>query len=1312
MATLTGSGYIASVMAVFLYVAMACLFVCNAADTTEGTPENVCECIKATTFGGFQCNCRRRNLTTVPQHLPTDTRELDLRMNNISTLPDYVFERYTYLEDLRLTSNVLVDMSDNALHGLHRLKSLHLDGNKLEIVPKAFKTLQNLLLLHLDANHIKQVPAESFRNLRRLKSLHFEANSLTSFPTDAFQYLAALEALDLSVNKIERIPDYAFSNLTNLVLLRMADNQLAEIEDYAFQGLNVLTELVMNRNKLKHIPPAFAALPDLETVQIEDNNIQYIPDYAFSGNNRIRMLVLKDNPIVSYGKRAFTNLPLKNLHLSEARDMTEFPDLSGATQLETLKLDRSAITEIPANFCDFHPDIKELNVHSNNIKKIPDLTRCRMLELLNLGNNDVSSLDENVFANLTHLKDLILTRNIITYIPRNAFCGLVKLDYLDLSKNKIGEIHDDAFIDLIALTDLNLSENDFPRLPIDGLQNLQVLKTFHNTNLREAVPSNRLPKIKILVLSYAYHCCDFIYAGRKDEHDTRLKEDVTWLAVSSDNRTYDDYTDDNYNFDHYTSFIGPHVIGNITPSDIDEYDSLEALIHVRKPVNCTPLPGPFLPCDDLFGWWSLRCGVWMVFLLAVAGNGIVLFVSISGRSKMEVPRFLICNLACADFCMGVYLGMLAIVDASTIGEFQQYAIRWQMSPGCLVAGFLGVFSSELSVFTLTVITVERYYAISHALQFNKRLTLKSAGVVMTGGWIFCIGVASLPLFEISDYRKFAICLPFETSERESLAYVCFIMIFNAVSFIAIIACYIKIYISILGSQAWNTKDFRVAKRMAILIFTDFLCWSPIILFSATAAFGYELISLNEAKILTIFVLPLNSCANPFLYAIFTKQFKRDCVKLCKRIEESSISRSLSSLNSRRVSIGCGSSWRHLQLHSPMSTEKRSSCSNSYSGVSSPDGLLNPHGIDGKYFRKQSGDSLLGGMSISSEDKVTSTARLFMRRDSSPCKDAIENMDGGDQKRRLSVGLAGSESQIVIHFDRKDVKSGSDDSTLGDEPRASYKKRYTRRRPSATRGTSATGGDGLDIETVLESARECDMEHSFQREDTVKKDITAQELFAKYRQNKEKLRNAVTDIDTGKLQHGNSAPNVQSFETKPILRLPVQSDSHDKTSHINEWRKSSHLSFLWRNSLDLEGHMPSYKSNSLIELPCSPKDFRLSPCKRRSLSSRHEGYILLKNNNRDSAYEDEDEMLEYQESIAQSGKQCRQLSAMSYVSNAHADDRQSGDVRETTLDEKHSVMSQTSQNSKESGISSETCCHDNKDKLVKHSVSTEERKVVT
>jgi len=237
-------------------------------------------------------------------------------------------------------------------------------------------------------------------------------------------------------------------------------------------------------------------------------------------------------------------------------------------------------------------------------------------------------------------------------------------------------------------------------------------------------------------------------------------------------------------------------------------------------------------------------------------------------------------------------GILAVVDASTLGEFRMYAIRWQMSAGCQLAGFLGVLSSELSVYTLAVITLERNYAITHAMHLNKRLSLKHAGYIMTIGWCFALSMASLPLLGVSDYRKFAICLPFETNGSVALAYVVFLMLINGIAFLILMGCYLKMYCAIRGSQAWNSNDSRIAKRMALLVFTDFLCWSPIAFFSLTATFGLQLVSLEQAKVFAVFVLPLNSCCNPFLYAILTKQFKKDCVLICKAIEESRVTRGI------------------------------------------------------------------------------------------------------------------------------------------------------------------------------------------------------------------------------------------------------------------------------------------------------------------------------------------------------------------------------------------------------------------------------------
>lgn len=73
--------------------------------------------------------------------------------------------------------------------------------------------------------------------------------------------------------------------------------------------------------------------------------------------------------------------------------------------------------------------------------------------------------------------------------------------------------------------------------------------------------------------------------------------------------------------------------------------------------------------------------------------------------------------------------------------------------GCKAAGFLTVFASHLSVFTLTVITIERWLAITQALYLNHRIKLRQAALIMLGGWIYSVLMSSLPLFGISNYSS-------------------------------------------------------------------------------------------------------------------------------------------------------------------------------------------------------------------------------------------------------------------------------------------------------------------------------------------------------------------------------------------------------------------------------------------------------------------------------------------------------------------------------------------------------------------------------
>ena len=421
-------------------------------------------------------------------------------------------------------------------------------------------------------------------------------------------------------------------------------------------------------------------------------------------------------------------------------------------------------------------------------------------------------------------------------------------------------------------------------------------------------PSSQfLPSIKKLVVDYAYHCCYYQPKDVTEEDSITSKALQSWVFVwASGNDTEDDTVWPTVDPETEGSgHIEPLLILNHTDIGDEHGQSAPHVINTgaaekRSMLECLPRPNVFYPCDNLMSKQWLRVCVWLVFLLALIGNSIVLFVIFANSSKLDVQRFLTLNLAFADLLLGVYLGFLAVVDIATYGNFRAKALQWQFSPACKTAGFIAVLASELSVYTLTVITIERFITIKYSMYINKQMSVVKAVLIMIFGWIFCIILAAMPIIRIdmknggvlhfSDYTKYSVCLPFDIPERGSIAhtpsvvYLSCVLIFNILAFTIIVFCYIKIFASVRGSGAFNSGDSRVAKRVALLVFTDFACWFPICVLALTAVYGSPVIKdLWLTKVFTVFILPLNACANPFLYAIFTKQFHKDCVAMYRRM---------------------------------------------------------------------------------------------------------------------------------------------------------------------------------------------------------------------------------------------------------------------------------------------------------------------------------------------------------------------------------------------------------------------------------------------
>ncbi|KAI2799198.1 Protein-hormone receptor [Blomia tropicalis] len=794
------------------------------------------------------------------------------------------------------------------------------------------------LLTSNEINDFESHQIGQLDRLSQLRKLYLNQNRLTRLNNFTFISFSILEYLNLASNQIDTLEQYCFIGLSRLRILDLSFNRIKAFPSDQLQ-LNILSQLaeINLRNNLIHWIPeqAFTRRLPLPPLPFSANQSTSTLASAASAetNSTLTKLDLGSNPLVQVHRYAFVNLPqLRKLYLSEVEHQDQFPSLLHLDSLEHFKWDRSRLSHIDDNLCHHvGGTIKSLVLILNQIRHLPtSLPLCTELRVLDLSNNQLHTIPERAFIGQGKLIDLGLGHNQIETIENEAFIGLVSLKVLNLENNQIVHIDSHAFVPLESLRDINLGYNHFASLPTDGLTKLIELKVHGNRNLREFPPIESFPYVHNLALSYAYHCCAFLGRVQAPSPDSdsntwqQLHDAILWLGDSDPSNVnmtineleqqlikhytrqpadYMEYDPEQrlngiYDGDLLASIESPSTFpwDSLIENQLDTNQKRQEIFlqagHSPKSskfIRCLPQPGPFMPCKDLFDWWTLRFGVWLVFPLALIGNGTVLVVLVFGRRrrrrrKLDVPRFLVCNLAAADFFMGIYLGMLALVDASTLGYFRSYAVRWQNSWACQLTGFTGVLSSELSVYTLAVITLERNYAITHAMHLNKRLSLRAATTIMSIGWIFALCMAILPLVGVSDYRKFAICLPFEIEGIWSLLYVISLIVINGFAFLLLMGCYLRMYCAIRGSQAWNSNDTRIAMRMGLLVFTDFLCWAPIAFFTITAVAGWHLISLEEAKIFTVFVLPLNACANPFLYAFFTKQFKKECATLYKRID--------------------------------------------------------------------------------------------------------------------------------------------------------------------------------------------------------------------------------------------------------------------------------------------------------------------------------------------------------------------------------------------------------------------------------------------
>lgn len=195
---------------------------------------------------------------------------------------------------------------------------LDLSYNNLSVVPSGLP--RNLVLLHLEKNAIRSIPAMVLSPVRNLEYLLLHNNKLRwqAIHPQAFQGLKKLHTLHMYNNQLERIPRGLPRRAKTLMLLHnqiteISRNDLAtaytvtelnlsynkltspKLHREAFRKLRLLLSLDLSGNSLQTFP---TGLPkSLQVLKLKDNELAVIPDGALSGMGKLREVYLSSNKL-------------------------------------------------------------------------------------------------------------------------------------------------------------------------------------------------------------------------------------------------------------------------------------------------------------------------------------------------------------------------------------------------------------------------------------------------------------------------------------------------------------------------------------------------------------------------------------------------------------------------------------------------------------------------------------------------------------------------------------------------------------------------------------------------------------------------------------------------------------------------------------------------------------------------------------------------------------------------------------------------------------------------------------------------------
>uniref|UniRef100_H3CWA7 Opioid receptor delta 1 n=1 Tax=Tetraodon nigroviridis TaxID=99883 RepID=H3CWA7_TETNG len=291
----------------------------------------------------------------------------------------------------------------------------------------------------------------------------------------------------------------------------------------------------------------------------------------------------------------------------------------------------------------------------------------------------------------------------------------------------------------------------------------------------------------------------------------------------------------------------------------------------------------------------------LICVVGLLGNVLVMYGVTSRYTKMKTAT-------------NIYIFNLALADALATSTLPFQSAKYLMNTWsfgellCKLVIAIDYYNMFTSIFTLTMMSVDRYVAVCHPVRALDFRTPAKAKIINVFIWILSsavgVPVMMMAATKETDKGNIACMLRFPKPEKywETTMKVCVFIFAFVVPVLVITICYGLMILRLKSVRLLSGKEkdrnLRRITRMVLVVVAAFIvCWTPIHIFiivRTVVSIDHKNLLVVASWHLCIALGYMNSSLNPVLYAFLDENFKRCfrdfCLPRRSRLEQNSFSR--------------------------------------------------------------------------------------------------------------------------------------------------------------------------------------------------------------------------------------------------------------------------------------------------------------------------------------------------------------------------------------------------------------------------------------